>query len=150
MPTSAAVRRAVVQELSRNPEAQTIVDAGSGWGTLCQAILGRFPEKRVIGIENSPVPLLAARLLARGRISYVRRSLYLYDYRKADLVVCYLYPGAMKRLSGILRNQLPPGAMVMSICFAMPGWEAERVVTCGDMYRTKIYIYRNSGEDDED
>lgn len=148
MPASAAVRRAVLQELNRYPEARTIVDAGSGWGTLCQAILGRYPEKRVIGIENSPIPLLAARLLAKGRISYVRRSLYLYDYKKADLVVCYLYPGAMNRLSGIFRSRLAPGARVMSICFAMPGWEAERVLTCGDMYRTKIYIYKNSGEDD--
>lgn len=122
------------------------MDAGSGWGTLCQAILGKFPGKRVIGIENSPIPLLAARLLARGRICYVRGSLYLYDYRKADLVVCYLYPGAMKRLSGIFRDRLAPGARVVSVCFAMPGWEAERVLTCDDLYRTKIYVYRNGGE----
>lgn len=143
MPTSATVRRAVVQVLSRYPEARTIVDAGSGWGTLCQAILGRFPDKRVIGIENSPVPLLAARLLARGRISYVHGSLYLYNYKKADFVVCYLYPGAMNRLSRILRDQLAPGARVVSICFAMPGWEPERVLTCGDTYRTKIYVYKS-------
>lgn len=144
MPASAPVRRVVVQELSRYPEAQTIVDAGSGWGTLCQAIYARYREKRIIGIENSLIPLLVARLLARGRIFYVRKSLYVYDYKEADLVICYLYPGAMRRLNEIFRDQLAFGSRVMSICFAMPGWEAERVLTCSDMYRTKIYIYRKN------
>lgn len=52
-----------------------------------------------------------------------------------------MYPGAMQRLDPLLRARLTPGARVISICFALPGWRPMKVVTCRDLYRTKIYIY---------
>lgn len=141
MPASAPVRRAIVHELKRLPDVTTIVDAGSGWGTLSLAITEGCPGKRVVGIENSPLPLMVSRLLARGRASFIYGNLYAYDYTDTDLVICYLYPGAMTRLHAIFRERLAPGTRIMSICFALPGWEAEQIVTCKDMYRTNIYMY---------
>lgn len=141
MPASAPVRRAIVREVNRLPEVSTIVDAGSGWGTLTFAISNHCPDKHIIGIENSPIPFLVSRLFVRGRISFIRGDLYSYDYKNTDLVICYLYPGAMKRLSPMFRERLAPGTRIMSICFALPGWEATQVLTCNDLYRTKIYVY---------
>lgn len=155
MPSTARVRAAVAEEVSRLAAYGTIVEAGAGWGTLAFELARRFPGSRITGIENSPVPLWTARCLGRlalryrqgaqiavqPRIRFIRGDLYDYSYECADVVVCYLYPGAMKRLGPILRKRLPSGARVVSVCFAIPGWVPERVVVCGDTLRTKVYVY---------
>ena len=86
------------------------------------------------------ISLLAAKLDRSRNVTFVRDDLYTYSYTNVDMVVCYLYPGAMQRLNIVFREQLKPGARVISICFALPDWEPEQVV-CRDMYRTKLYIY---------
>lgn len=152
MPAPALVRRAVASEINRMPERGVIVEAGSGWGTLALHILRHCTCKELVGVENSLVPLWVSRISVRlllsrksplrGRVSFVRGNLYSYPFERADLVVCYLYPGAMERLSPILRERLAPGAAVVSVCFALPGWRPERIVTSSDLYRTKIYVYK--------
>lgn len=155
MPSSAPVRRTVADEINRLKRRDIIVEAGSGWGTLALHLLRRCSVKQFIGIENSFIPLwisraavwLAFRFMPqtfaafRASITFIRGDLYVYPYETADIVVCYLYPGAMKRLSVIFTKRLAPGARVISVCFAMPGYRPERVVTCGDLYRTKVYVY---------
>ncbi|MCZ8522044.1 MULTISPECIES: class I SAM-dependent methyltransferase [Paenibacillus] len=157
MPSSALVRQAAAREVGRFPEHLRVVEAGSGWGQLVLQLARLYPDRRLVGIENSPIPYAfsraAAAVLQRlqpdayggagsGRITFLRRDLYGYPYEGADLVVCYLFPGAMQRLSGIFRQRLQPGTRVVSIYFALPGWTAERVVTCRDLHRTKVYVYR--------
>ncbi|AFC33991.1 hypothetical protein PM3016_7423 [Paenibacillus mucilaginosus 3016] len=136
MPSSAVVRDAVVREVSRYPEHLRIVEAGSGWGQLVLQLARECPVRQLVGIENSPIPYgfsrAAGALLCRlqpgvygaagqGRIAFLRGDLYRYPYEEADLVVCYLFPGAMQRLSGIFRNRMRPGARIVSIYFALPG-----------------------------
>lgn len=145
MPTSAPVRRAITSAMRRMSETQTIVEAGSGWGTLALHLSGQDADFRITGIENSLIPLWVSRLSARissaDNVNFIRGDLYAYSYKQADVILCYLYPGAMKRLSSIFREQLVPGTKVISICFTLPGWEPKEVITCRDMYRTKVYIY---------
>jgi hypothetical protein len=145
MPSSVQVRRAVAAEISRISEYGSMVEAGSGWGTLALHIAGCCPGWRLTGIENSIIPLwvsrLAARWACRGNAAFIRGNLYTYPYDSVDLIVCYLYPGAMKRLRTIFAEQLAPGARMISVCFALPDWQPERVITCTDLYRTKVYVY---------
>ncbi|MFC4598278.1 class I SAM-dependent methyltransferase [Cohnella hongkongensis] len=150
MPSSLRVRQAVAAEVNRIGGG-LLVEAGSGWGTLGVHLAKHCPGWQVAGVENSPVPLavsrLAARVLFRGRegeppVVFRRGDLYGFPYREAGAVVCYLYPGAMKRLGPLLAEQLSSGSLVVSVCFALPGWQPERIVTCRDMYRTRIYVYR--------
>lgn len=165
MPSPAVVRRAAVRELRRllragasgptndilRPLAApqqpgTIVEAGAGWGSLALDLARSFPQQRIVGLENSIIPWffsrLAARLSAVQNVQLRRGDIYEYSYEAAAVVVCYLYPGAMKRLDPILRARLEPGTWVVSICFALPGWQAVHEMTCNDLYRTKIYFYR--------
>lgn len=146
MPSSALVRRAVMQELKRISKRGLMVEAGSGWGTLALQAGRIYSDSRIVGVENSVIPLwiskLAAKWHKKAHVSFVRGDLYTYCYRDVDIVVCYLFPGAMKRLGPILRAQLAPGTHVISICFAIPDWEPERVTICRDLYRTKIYLYK--------
>lgn len=157
MPASASVRQAVVRELRELERAAAlereaprvpispIVEAGAGWGTLALALAKAHPSWGIVGIENSMVPWLFSRLLLRWgaypQVQFLRGDLYVFPYETAGTVICYLYPGAMQRLAPLLRARLTPGARVISICFALPGWRPVKVVTCRDLYRTKIYIY---------
>lgn len=38
-------------------------------------------------------------------------------------------------------KELPPGARVISVCFALPGKKPLRTITCRDAQRTKVYVY---------
>jgi len=164
MPSSVRVRRAVAVEVNRLSGRGLIVEAGAGWGTLGIYIGKHCPGWQLIGIENSFMPLWVSRVwawltfgiqssvsrrspstetsdLPHTSVAFQRGNIYKHAYANASLVVCYLYPGAMKRLSPIFREQLDPEARVISICFALPDWQPERVITCSDLYRTRIYIY---------
>jgi SAM-dependent methyltransferase len=155
MPASAPVRRAVAAEINRLASCDTVVEAGSGWGTLAFHLARHCRVRQLIGIENSPVPRWISKLTLRlslrlgskaqanphAGVAFIRGDMYAYPYADADVVVCYLYPGAMKRLSEVFGEQLRPGARVISVCFALPGWSPERIIACGDLYRTKVYVY---------
>jgi hypothetical protein len=156
MPSSAQVRRVVADEVNRHPKQGLLLEAGSGWGTLALHVAKHCAGWRIIGIENSPLPLWISRLTAKlgfwlvpmptagsrqASITFIRGDLYTYPYDNVDYVICYLYPGAMHRLSPIYRERLSSEAYVISVCFALPGWQPERVVTCGDLYRTQVYVY---------
>ncbi len=158
MPSSARVRKAVAGEIDRLANKGLLVEAGSGWGTLGIHLGKRCGGWRIEGVENSPLPLAVSKLaawLAFGRrrkpdpgaessVSFRKGDIYGVSYREARAVVCYLYPGAMRRLAPLLAEQLGPGARVVSVCFAIPGWEPERIVACGDLYRTRVYVYRQA------
>ncbi len=135
--------------LQQNPPSEQytphIIEAGSGWGTLAFQLAKDCPTVRIRGIENSPIPLWYSRLLARLQrlgITFQQGDLYHYAYTEADIVVCYLFPGAMNRLAPILERQCRKNTYVISVYFALPGWEPERVIRCRDLHRTPVYVYR--------
>lgn len=148
MPTSPSVRRVVMQQIGRPANDSEIVDAGAGFGTLALQLARRFPACRVTGIENSIVPLLAARLLGRAnrmprtRLVYRRGDLFRYPYESADVIVCYLHPAGMRRLGPILRERAREGTKIVSVFFAFDDWEPDSALVCSDLYRTKVYVYR--------
>lgn len=157
MPASRTVRAAVAGEVNRIPGYANILEAGSGWGTLGLEVIRRCPGKRLTGIENSSIPLWFSQLFAvvctrflpvkgererlRGKIIFRRGDMYKSSFGDADIVLCYLFPGAMERLAPKLRQELPPGAAVISVCFALPDKQPVRIITCPDRLRTKVYVY---------
>lgn len=146
MPSPRLARQQVVQWVARLEHIHTMVEAGSGWGSLALPLARANPDRQVIALENSPLPFAVSSLRrslgVASNLRLERRDLYTFDYKEADLVVCYLYPGAMKRLSDQLRHELKPGAWIISIGFALPHWQPELQHTCHDVYRTKLYLYQ--------
>jgi len=139
-------RRARQVMLSAIPDGFSgrIVEAGSGWGSLAIPLARRFPEAAVIGYELSPVPFFCAQLRRLGRhpnLRFHRADFRTVSMADADLVVCYLFPGAMRALDEKLRRELRPGARVISNTFALPGWKPVRVHRLDDIYATPISIY---------
>ncbi|WP_322923392.1 class I SAM-dependent methyltransferase [Paenibacillus campi] len=139
------VTATLLATLCAQQQAIHVVEAGSGWGTLALRIAAECPTVQVIGIENSPLPLLCSRLFAwlkRADIHFQQGDLYRYHYEQADVIVCYLFPRAMRKLSSLLEHQCRPNTYVISVYFALPDWEPERVIICQDWYRTPVYVYR--------
>ncbi|MFW5771354.1 MAG: SAM-dependent methyltransferase [Spirochaetota bacterium] len=144
MPSSAAVQKIILDEVDR-AAGEDVIDAGSGWGTLLVRVAARYPERKVTGYELSPVPWL---------VSYIRKKMYrldnctIYrrDFLKADLsdpaiMVCYLYPGGMRKLEKKLEEEKTGVHTVISSTFAFPSFTFDKVIDANDMHRSPVYVY---------
>ena len=144
MPSS---RRAVQQvlQLVVPPRPGSIYELGAAWGSLAVPLARAFPDRRIIAYELSTIPwlflLLRVRVSGLKNIEVVRRDFFRDDLGKAAVVVCYLYPGSMVRLSTKLQSELMPGTIVVSNTFALPGWVPDQKSQLKDLYRTKIYRF---------
>ena len=144
MPSS---RRAVQQGLQFvvPPRPGSIYELGAAWGSLAIPLARAFPDRRIIAYELSTIPwlflLLRVRVSGLKNIEVVRRDFFRDDLGKAAVVVCYLYPGSMVRLSTKLQSELMPGTVVVSNTFALPGWVPDQKSQLKDLYRTKIYRF---------
>ncbi|NLI46860.1 MAG: class I SAM-dependent methyltransferase [Acidobacteria bacterium] len=144
LPSSRRARQVMLSEIPAGFSG-TIVEAGSGWGSLAVPLARRFPEATVIGYELSPVPLFCSRLRRLGRwpkLRLIRADFRAVSLADADLVVCYLFPEAMHALDKKLSRELRAGARVISNTFSLPGWKPVRTHRLSDIYATRIYVYK--------
>ena len=118
-------RKKIVRTL--DPDQQGIIyELGAGWGALAFPLARRCPEATVVAYELSPVPWIflkiRAFLFGPRNLRIVRRNFLKDDLSKAALVVCYLYPGAMAKLSSklILNLNLTPELSAIPLKF-QPG-----------------------------
>ncbi len=144
MPTAPKVRRQLLSLVPPELEG-TVLELGSGWGTLAFALADRCPRAQVVAYERSPLPYafsrLRQRLAPRSNLRLVRGDFFQASFAGASLVVCYLFPGAMTRLAPKLLAELPPGARIVSSTFALRGWTPLRTLVVDDLYRTPVYLY---------
>ncbi|WP_225409510.1 class I SAM-dependent methyltransferase [Stigmatella hybrida] len=148
MPTSGRVRRELLALLPEGLEG-TVLELGSGWGTLAFALADACPQAQVVGFELSPLPYAFGRLrqwlAPRRNLRLVRRDFFHASFAEASLVVCYLFPEAMRRLAPKLTQELPRGAFILSHTFALRGWTPRRTAVTADLYRTPVYLYAAPG-----
>jgi hypothetical protein len=149
MPSSRKARAAILRLAQEFGVQGTIVDLGSGWGGPCAALSRALPHATVIGYENSWVPwLFSAAMnacLRRDNLRFACSDFFKAPLNTADLVICFLYPGGMTKLEPKFERELKSGAIVISNTFAIPEWKPERIVESGDIYRTRVYVYRAIG-----
>lgn len=145
MPSSGIARKAILKVIPENQKGN-IYELGSGWGTLALPIAKQCPKAMVKGFEISPIPWIVSKILqlfcGYPNLNFYRKDFFHVSLDDASIVVCYLYPEAMKQLKNKLEKELKPGSVVISNTFAIPGWTPEHVHTLDDLYHTKIYVYR--------
>lgn len=145
MPTSRKAKRYLLGVLPTDIKG-SVYELGSGWGTLAIPLAKRYPTCLVVGYETSYLPYWFSKvrlLFSRMRnLRILRQDFFRVSLEDAGLVICYLYPGAMKMLKTKLSEELKPGTWVISNTFSIPGWHAEEILEVGDLFYTKIYIYR--------
>lgn len=109
------------------PAGARILDAGCGAGDGLIALRRVFAQARIEGIEWSwPLVVLCG---LRCRFARVRRGdLWTSDWSEVDLVYLFQRPESMVRAADKAMRELRPGAWLVSLEFAMPGWRAQRVL----------------------
>jgi len=130
-----------------SPEQEGVIcELGAGWGRLAFSLARRCPESRVVAYELSPVPWMFLKLRAfvfgPRNLKIKRRNFFKDDLSKASLVVCYLYPGAMTKLSSKLLLELKPGAEVISNTFEIPAWTPVAVKSLEDVMCPQVFYYK--------
>ena len=112
MPSSLKAKRCLLSALPQ-PLHGKIYELGTGWGTLLFPLARQYPDCQVVGFETSPIPYLVSRIrqlyCRLPNVVLERRDFFSVLYGDADLIVCYLYPGAMRKLQIKFDRELKPG-----------------------------------------
>lgn len=130
------------------PETKgNIYDLGSGFGGLALLLAKRYPEANIVALELSLFPWLIActrkMILRRKNVWFLKKDIHTFPLKAANIVMCYLYPGAMQKLDGKFRKELRKNTLIVSNSFSLPNWKEKAVFSAGDLSATKIYLYRS-------
>lgn len=123
------IRKALAQAQVQPDEV--VVDLGAGDGRVLRIAAREFGA-RAVGYEVEPLHCAVGWLGALfggvlNRVSIRNKDLYQADLSQADVVFLYLNPTFVENLRQPLRQQLPPGARVVSLDFPFAGWEPSKV-----------------------
>jgi len=138
-------RKKIIKAISKEQEG-FIYELGAGWGAVAFPLARRCPKATVVAYELSPMPWLflkcRALLFGPSNLRILRRNFFKEDLAKASLVVCYLYPGAMMKLSSKLMIELKPSTKVISNTFEIPAWTPTLVQSLEDVMCPQIFHYK--------
>ena len=122
-----------------------VYDLGSGDGRWLFAVAKKTQAKQVIGYEISVLFYLWSRIKLLfsnyPQIKIKFSNFFKSDFSKADVILCFLTPRAMKKMSAKLNNEMKQGSYLVSYAFSLPGKEPEKRVKL-DKKSVPIYIYR--------
>lgn len=135
---------AALAELLATRAPGHMLDIGSGTGSLLHAVAVRLPGWRFSGIESSPLPYLASRWKSRGcdNLSFRRGDFFAADWRDVDVIYAFLSPVPMSRVWSKACSEMPPGSLLISNSFEIPGVRPVRRIVVDDRRRTELLLYR--------
>jgi SAM-dependent methyltransferase len=136
-----------VAGLLRRDRPPSVLDLGSGTGSLLRPLARLRPDCRCEGVESAPAPYLLSRLLARHQpnIALARGDFFKMPWGDYDLVYAFLSPVPMQAVWDKARAELRPGALLVSNSFPVGGVEPEQVIEVPDRRRTRLYCYLPAG-----
>jgi len=145
MPSSTKACCAILKVSQEAPEG-TIIDLGSGWGTLIFALARQYPDRQIIGYELSWLPwvytMIYKTMFCFKNVTIHRQDFLNTPLPEASLLVCYLFPKGMIDLQRKLIGEPCFGSMLISSTFALPDSRAIKTIQLDDLYKTSIYVYQ--------
>lgn len=135
-------------ELIPPSEGLEVVDLGAGLGGPLVFLARRLPAHRFTGVEASPVVWLLAWLRAwphRANCRMRLGSLWRQPLTHAHVVYAFLSPAPMADLWAKARREMPPGSILISNTFEIPGVQPERIVQLPDRRDARLLVYRPDG-----
>jgi SAM-dependent methyltransferase len=123
--------------------ADVVYDLGSGDGRILMLAAQKYGA-RCVGIELDPRLVDLSRGVAReakvdDRVSFIEGDLFEADISEATIVTIYLSTTVNARLEPKLRQELRPGARVVSHQFPVGRWAPERTERADD--GTLLYLW---------
>lgn len=144
MPSSNKAYQAMIQ-FADETGSGPIIDLGSGWGNFVIRIAKRYPHRQIIGYELSYLPWLITcilkKLLRLKNLTLHRQNFYQADLSSASVLVCYLFPKAMEKISHKLQSEQSNINFLISNNFALPTWKPSKTIQLNDFYRSPVYLY---------
>jgi precorrin-6B methylase 2 len=125
------------------PEQGVLWDLGCGDGRVLRAARKAMPGLSLAGVDNNPMPLQLARWNLGRTARLVRGDILGVDLHEAARVFTYLGPELMEALEPRFEQQMPKGARLVSMQFALPHRKpvAEIVLEHAKPYAAKLYVY---------
>lgn len=113
-------------EIAQLQPGEVVYDLGAGDGRFVLTAAQRY-QATAVGFEISLLPYLIGRLRiwshGLGRLASMRfQDFFHVDLSAANVVVCFLTPGAMAKLGPKLKRELRSGTRVVSYAFAIHDW----------------------------
>lgn len=147
MPSSRKAYQAILA-LADETGTGSIYDLGSGWGNLVIRLARKYPDRQVVAYEISFFPWLTTMFLKRV-FNLNNLTLHREDFLKADLsnasvVICYLFPVVMAEIKTKLIHSHSNLDFIISNNFALPSYQATKVIQLTDFYKSPVYLYHIS------
>lgn len=126
------------------PEGARVLDAGCGLGDGLIALRHAYPQAQLEGLERSG--LLSMLCALRCPWARVRRGdIWTADWSGYSLVYLFQRPESMERALAKARSEMPPGAWLVSLEFAVPGAQADATLSLEA--GRKVWLYRIAARD---
>lgn len=86
----------------------TVVDLGSGWGSLLLPLAKEYPQHTFIGYERVWLPYLISRWRTRKlpNIKLYRQDFFTADFADVDAILCFQLASIMQRLLPYLQKHI--------------------------------------------
>lgn len=116
----------LMMKLAEIKPGMKVIDLGSGAGRLL--FLAAAQGATAVGYELNPFLVIWTKLmiLLRGRSGQVQvfyKSIYDADIADADVIMMFLYPPHMKKITDKIFNETKPEAKILSYVFQFHGHE---------------------------
>lgn len=146
VPSHGKVKKAIIEEASamlKNTTGKTVIDLGSGWGTLLLPLAKRFPEHKFIGIERGFLPFKVSAWRARRlkNLSFRKQDFFETDIGEADIIFVFLLNSTMAKLTSKIKREMKSGSTVIANRFPMKSEIPDKEVSLGSKYYT-YYVYK--------
>ena len=143
VPASQKNIQAFLKSIPMSPN-DIFVDLGCGDGRVLRAAR-RCYDVKALGFDINPLAFILAGILCfRDRGIQIKWGNFLHaDLSGADIIFCYLFPDVLKNLGEKFREELHPGAKIVSCNFPIPGWSPVEELHPGYYgHPDPIYIYQ--------
>ena len=146
VPSSGKTKKSMLEHAAKYLEQHenlTVIDLGSGWGTLLLPLAKHFSSHRFVGYELANLPYYISKLRASRlkNLQFKRQNFFNVNLSNSDIIFCFLLPSAMQQCYDKILPQLKQGTIIYANRFPLPNMEPLQTISLGSAYET-FYVYR--------
>lgn len=148
VPTCSKVKKDMLNEarfLLQQNKKMTVVDLGSGTGTLLLPLAKEFPHHRFIGYEWDPILIKISRKKAKGlnNIKFEQKDFMRENLSDVDIVLCFVLKCQGEDVGAKLAAEINKKAVVIAEKFELKHLrEIKRISSRTLRIPFKIFVYK--------
>ncbi len=137
LPSRPAVIKKILDNLNFDLDDNFLVySLGAGRSGFLRGVEKKYKYVKMLGVEESWLYYLIAKFqvfIRRSKIKIVRKDFYHLDINKADIIYCHLNIEKFRELKNKLKLETKSRAIIISIGYAMPGEDADKILEVNNM-----------------